>query len=190
MKEFLTKKLWTKRFVEDKMFACIKPGSKNPADRDWMTATYVSRDIENGVELGLHSSRTLFRAISPFTVSLFDESLSQFYKVRCDHTITFKIEIKTEGGYVRAGEFYYRSDGNPFKPNMEGLKTSKDLFRYLDQPFIIVVKTSFSYFPVHHYQLFPESYPPKETIPHICACEDCEKRWKCPCCLKVLCKEL
>ena len=147
------------------MFTCIKPGSKNPADRDWMTATYVSRDIENGVELGLRSSRTLFNAISPFTVSLFDTSLSTGKVLRSDHIITFKIEIKTEEEYIEAGKFHYRSDGNPFKPDKEGLETNKDLPRYLDQPFKIIVKTSFLCFPAQHHQLFPESYPPGETPP-------------------------
>ena len=151
MAVILTKKeLRSKRFVEDKMFTYIKSGSKNPADHDWMTATYVSRDIENGVELGFHSSRTLFSAIYPFALSVFDESLSRAREFRGDHAIVFKIEIKTEEEYVQAGEFHYRSDGNPFKVDKKSIKTSKDLFRYLDQPFKIVVKTSFIRNPVFY----------------------------------------
>ena len=123
MEEFLTKrKLQSKRFVVKKIFKCVIPGSENPADQNWMTATHVSGDIENGVELGIHSSCSLFWAVKPFTVSLFRTTFSHRNGMNSDYAILFNITIKTEEKYVQAGEFYYRSDGSPFEPEMEDLK--------------------------------------------------------------------
>ena len=213
MEEFLTKrKLQSKRFVENKMFKCLIPGSENPADQNWMTATHVSVNIKNGVELGIHSSRSLFLVIKPFTESLFRTTFSHWDSINSDYTINFKIEIENEEGFVQAGDFYYRSDGSPLEPEMEDLRTNRDLFRYLEQPFKIVVKTSFFFFPdpypLVNIVVSEESAPPKpleKTIKpnqcvicldrkpdvlfiecnHICVCRDCENTQpstRCPYC--------
>ena len=157
MEEFLTKKkLQSKRFVENKMFKCVIPGGETPADQNWMTATYVSVNIKNGVELGIHSSRSLFQVIIPFTESLFRATFSHWDSINSDYGINFKIEIENEEGFVQAGDFYYRSDGSPLELEMEDLRTNRDLFRYIQQPFKIVVKTNFF--------SFPDPYPPINIV--------------------------
>ena len=200
MEEFLTKrKLQSKHFVKNKMFKCVIPGGETPADQNWMNATYVSVNIKNGAELGIHSSRSLFQVIKPFTESLFLATYSHWNSLTNDYLINFKIEIENEEGFVQAGDFDYRTNGSPVEPEMEDVRTNRDLFRYLQQPFKIVVKTHFIPFP-DPYPLvnIEESAPPKplkETIKpdqcvicldrkpdvlfiecnHICVCRDCEK---------------
>ena len=169
MAVFLTKKeLRSKRFVEKEMFIGVKLGGPNN-----MLATYESRDIENGVELGLCDSITLFRAISPFTTMI-----SQFRDMSSIKKISFKIEIKTEKKTVKVGEFYYKIDGSSIKPKMEVLKINEDLFPYLDQPLKIIVKVF-----IYHFPLPPL---PKEDLDKFCSCKGREK-WdavECSCCLK------
>ena len=147
---FLTKKeLQSKSFVKNEIFKCMIPGSENPNDRNWMTATYISSKLENGVKLGIYGSCSLFWVIKPFTEDLFRTTFYHRNNINSNYAIVFKIKIKNEEEFVQVGEFYYRSDGNPFEPEMKGLKTNRDLFRYLDQPFKILVTTSFFcfYFP-------------------------------------------
>ena len=152
MEEFLTKrKLQSKHFVKNEMFKCDIPGGETPADQNWMDATYVSVNIKNGVELGINSSRSLFQVIKPFTESLFLATYSHWDSLTNDYLINFKIEIKNEEGFIQAGDFDYRTDGSPVEPEMEDVRTNKDLFRYLQQPFKIVVKT--------HFISFPDPYP-------------------------------
>ena len=208
---FLKKKeLRSKRFIENEIFKCMIPGSENPTDRNWMTATYISSKLENGVKLGIHSSCSLFWVIKPFTEGLFRTTFYHRNSINSDYAIVFKIEIKNEEEFVQAGEFYYRSDKNPFEPET---KTNWDLFRYLDQPFKILVTTSFfCFYSFDPYFLEPEndeeSVPPKPLektfkfdqcvicldrkpdvllikCNHICVCKDCEKTHpstQCPYC--------
>ena len=144
MAHFLTKKeLRSKRFVKDEMFKCMIPGGENPTDENWMKATYISSKLENGFKLGIHSSCSLFQAIKPFTKGLFHTTLYSRNRINGNHVVVFKIGIRTEEEFVQAGEFYYRSDRMALEPEMEGLKTNWELFRYLDQPFKILVMTSF-----------------------------------------------
>ena len=217
---FLTsKELRSERFVENEMFKCMIPGTENPNDRNWMAATYVSSKLENGVKLGIHSPLSLFQVIKPFTEGLFRTTFIHRNSINSNYTILFKIEIRTEGELVRAGEFYYRSDGNPFEPEMGGLKTSRNLFRYLDQPFRILVTTKF--FRFHFLDLYlleynEESVPPKPLektfkldqcvicldrkpnvllieCNHICTCKDCEKTRptsQCPYCMAEIYRRL
>ena len=148
MEEFLTKrKLQSKHFVKNKTFKCVIPGGETPADQNWMNATYVSVNIKNGADLGIHSSRSLFQAIKPFTESLFVATYSHWGSLTNDYLIYFEIEIENEEGFIRAGDFDYRSDGDPVEPEMGGVRTNRDLFRYLQQLFKIVVKTHFVSFP-------------------------------------------
>ena len=206
MEEFLTKrKLQSKHFVKNKMFKCIIPGGETPADQNWMNATYVSINIKNGSDLGIHSSRSLFQAIKPFTESLILTTYSHRDSYTNEFLINFTIELENEEGFVRAGDFYYQIGCDPEEP--EGVRTNRDLFRYLQQPFKIVVKTHFFVFP-NPYVNIEESTPPKpleETIKpdqcviclerkpdvlfiecnHICMCRDCEKTQpstRCPYC--------
>ena len=123
-----------------------------------MIATYTSRDIENGVELGLCGSITLFRAISPFTTMLSNTKVS-------DIKLSYKIEIKTEKKTVKAGEFSYKINGSLIKPKMEVLKINEDLFPYLDQPFKIIVKEFMHFLPTHSH--------PKKDLDDSCRCELC-----------------
>ena len=175
-----------------------------------MAATYVSSKLENGVKLGIHSSLSLFRVIKPFTEGLFRSAFIYRHFINKD-AILFKIEIKTEGELVRVGEFYYRSDGTPFEPEMGGLKTSRNLFHYLDQPFRILITTRFLNFTFQYpfyLEYNEESVPPKPLkktfkfeqcvicldrkpnvllikCNHICTCKDCEKTHpstQCPYC--------
>ena len=202
---FLTKEeLRSKHFVKHKMFKCMIPGGENPTDENWMKATYISSKLENGFKLGIHSSCSLFQAIKPFTKGLFHTTLYSRNRINGNHVVVFKIEIRTEEEFVQAGEFYYRSDRNALKPEMEGLKTNWELFRYLDQPFKILVITSFFRFNSSDpYFLEPE--PPEKTFKvdqcvicldrkpdvlfikcnHICVCNECEKTHpstQCPYC--------
>ena len=174
-----------------------------------MSATYISSKLENGVKLGIHSSRSLFQVIKPFTDGLFRTVAYHRNSININYAFVFKIEIKNEEEFVQAGKIYYRLDGNPFESEMEVLETNWDLFRYIDQPFKILVTTSFSYFP----DPYPLEYNVEPTPPnplektfkfdqcvicldrkpdvlliecnHICTCKDCEKTrpsTQCPYC--------
>ena len=166
MEEFLTKRnLGSKRFVTKKMFKCIRPGSENPADENWMTATYLSGKIENGLKLGIHSSISLLWKIKPFIESLFLTTLSHRNGMHSDYAFWVNITIKNGEEYVQAVEFYYRSDDSPVELEMQALKTKRNCISCLDKPFEIIVKTSFFCFPIPHRRLYPESYRSEESVP-------------------------
>ena len=180
------------------MFKCMIPGGENPTDENWMNATYISSKLENGVKLGIINARRLFWVIRPFTEGLFRTT---FYHWNSDYAIVFKIEIRNEEEFVQAGEFYYRFHRALFEPEMEGVKTNRDLFRYLDQPFKILVTTS-----LYRFHSFEASSKPLEKTfkfdqcvicldrepnvlfiecNHICVCNECEKTHpstQCPYC--------
>ena len=201
MELLLTKEeLRSKRFVENEMFKCMIPGSENPADRNWMNATYISSKLESGTKLGINNARILFWIIRPFTEGLFRTT---FYhrSINSDYAIVFKIEIRNEEEFVQTGEFYYRFHRASFVPNMEGLKTNWELFRYLDQPFKILVTTSLyrfnsseaspkplgKTFKVDKCVICLDRKPDVLFIKcnHICVCNECEKTHpstQCPYC--------
>ena len=195
------KELQSKRFVKDEMFKCMIPGGENPTDRNWMAATYISSKLENGLKLWIHSSHSLFQVIKPFTEDLFRSTFYHRSSINSNYAIVFKIEIRNEEEFVQAGKFYYRSDRNPFELKMEGIETNLDLFHYLDQPFKILVTTSFYRF--HSFDASPK--PLEKTFKfdqcvicldrepdvlfiecnHICVCNECEKTHpstQCPYC--------
>ena len=194
------------------MFKCMIPGSINPNDRNWMTATYISSKLENGFNVGICEAPSLIWVIRPFTEGLFQLTFYQD-RINRDYAFRFIIEIRTEEEFVRVGEFYFRSDRNPFEPKMEGLKLNRDLSSYLEQPYKILVTTSFFYINSSvPYFLEPEndeeSVPPKPLektfkvdqcvicldrkpdvlfikCNHICVCNECEKTHpstQCPYC--------
>ena len=182
------------------MFKCMIPGGENPTDRNWMAATYISSKLENGLKLWIHSSHSLFQVIKPFTEGLFRSTFYHRSSINSNYAIVFKIEIRNEEEFVQAGKFYYRSDRNPFELKMEGIETNLDLFHYLDQPFKILVTTSFYRF--HSFDASPK--PLEKTFKleecviclekepkvlfcncgHICICEKCIVRRydNCPVC--------
>ena len=202
---FLTKKeLRSKSFVKYEMFKCVIPGGENPTDQNWMNATYISSKLKNGLKLEIHSSRSLFQVIKPFTEGLFQTT---FYHRNSDYAIEFKIEIRNEEEFAQAGEFYYLSNGNPFEPEMVGIKTNSNLCCYLDQPFKISATTNFYHFhSFDPYFLEPSSSKPIEKTfkfdqcvicldrkpdvlfikcSHICVCNECEETHpstQCPYC--------
>ena len=216
MAQFLTKrKLRSKRFVKNEMFKCVRPGSENPTDENWMNATYISSEIENGFKVEIHSSHSLFRIIKPFTEGLFQITFYHRNSIRGDYLIEFKIEIMYSTELTPAGDFCYISNRNPFEPEMEGIKTNPYLCRYLDQPFMILVTTKFYGLPPFNpYFLEPSSPKPLEKTfkfdqcvicldrkpdvvfikcNHICVCNECEKMHpssKCSYCRTEISKRL
>ena len=166
MAQFLTKKkLRSKRFVENEMFKCMIAGGEHPTDRNWMFTTYISSKLENGFKLGIHSSRSLFQVIKPFTEGLFQTTFYHRNSIYGDYVIEFTIEIRNEEELAQAGEFCYLSNRNPFEPEMMGIKTNPYLCRYLDQPFKILVTTKFYH--LHSfdpYFLEPSSPKPIEKL--------------------------
>ena len=134
---FLTKKeLRSKRFVESEMFTRICPETQTLSIeyQEWSIGTYISRDIENGVELGIRSSRTLFSAISPFTLSLYNMLIPKFFLMGEPKKVSFEMKIKTE------------EEGDVFAIS----RLTDDIFLPCDfnQSFKIIVK------PVVHFKSF------------------------------------
>ena len=206
MSQFLTKqKLRSKRFLRDEMFKCIRPGGEHPTNRNWMFTTHMSIKLENGVELGICDTHSLFRIIKPFVEGLFRATFYHRESINSDYMIEFKIRILTEKEFARAGEFFYRSNRNPFEPEMEGIKRNWNLFYYLNQPLTIYIGTRFCRLPPHDPDDV-ESVLPKPLektfkfdqcvicldrkpdvlfikCKHICVCNECEKMHpstKCP----------
>ena len=199
---FLTERnIRSKPFIKKRMFKCMIPGSINSNDRNWMTATYISTKLENGFNVGVCDAQALLYVIRPFTEGLFQTTF--YHRINRDYAFVFKIEIRTEEEFVRVGEFYFRANRNPFEPKMEGLELNRDLSPYLEQPYKILVTTSFFNInpPVPHF-LEPgndeESGPPKPlektfkfdqcvicldrkpdvmfiNCNHMCVCNECEK---------------
>ena len=127
-----------------RMFKCMVPGSTNPNDQNWEVATYISKKLENGFNVGIRDAFNLIWAIKPFTEGLF---LATFYEDRTirDYALGFIIRIRTAEEVVQVGEFYFRSDRNPFEPKMEGLKLNPNLPSYLKYLYEIIVMVKLFY---------------------------------------------
>ena len=126
------------------MFRCMVPGTTNPNNQNWVAATYISKKLENGFNVGIRDGVNLIWAIQPFTEGLFQAMFDQDRTIR-DYALRFIIEIRTGGETVYAGEFYYRSDRNPFEPLIEGWKINLNLPPYLVHLYEILVTTEFFY---------------------------------------------
>ena len=152
------------RFLRDEMFRCIRRGGENPTDGDWMLTTYMSRELENRVELGIRDTHKLFRIIKPFTERLFRSTFHHRRSINRDYMLCFKIEIFTRGGFVEVGEFYYRSDCDPFELEMEGIKRNWNLYYHLNQSFSIFINTGFVRLPpTLTLQLIPPTHNPDDV---------------------------
>ena len=139
---FLTdKNVRSKPFIK-RMFTCVIPGSTSPNDQNWETATYISSKLENGFNVGACDAPSLIWMIKPFTEGLCKDTFDQDRIIR-DYALRFIIEIRTEKEIVRVGEFYFRSDRNPFEPKMEGAELNWDLSPYLEHSYRILVTTNF-----------------------------------------------
>ena len=211
MEQVLTRQnLRSKRFLRDEMFRCVQPGAEHPTDENWMFAKYESIVVENGIELGIRDSYSLFQVIKPFTKGLFRTTFYHRESINSDYKLVFQTMIITGDAYVAAGEFYYRSDRNPFQPEMMGMRRRNlNLFYHLNQQFIIGIRTKLVRLPPTHNPDDVESSsspnPLKKTFKrdecvicfdrkpnvlfaecgHIWVCEECEKihpATKCPCC--------
>ena len=216
MAQFLTKqKLRSKQFLKDEMFKCVQPGGENPTNRNWMFTTYTSIELENGVELGIRDTHSLFRVIKPFTKGLFRTTFFHRESINSDYIITFKIGILNKEVFVNAGEFFYRSDRYPFEPEMVGIKRNWNLFYHLNQPLTIFINTKFDHFTAYNPDDV-ESVLPKRLektfkfdqcvicldrkqnvlfikCKHTCVCKECEKMHpstKCPYCRATISKRL
>ena len=139
---FLTRQnLRSKPFIK-RMFGCMVPGTRNPNDQNWVAATYISKKLENGFNAGICNASSLIWVTKPFAEGLFQSTFYWSRRTR-DYALRFIIEIRTEGELVQAGEFYFRSDRNPFKPEMEGVRINLNLSPYLEHPYEILVTTEF-----------------------------------------------
>ena len=192
-----------------RMFKCMVPGSTNPNDQNWEVATYISKKLENGFNVGIRDAFNLIWAIKPFTEGLF---LATFYEDRTirDYALGFIIRIRTGEEVVQVGEFYFRSDRNPFEPKMEGLKLNPNLPSYLKYLYEIIVMVKLFYISDEE-PVLPK--PLKKTFKHdqcvicldrkpnvlfvecrhTCVCEECEKMHpttKCPCCRTMISEKL
>ena len=203
MAQVLTKQnLRSKRFLRDKMFRCTRRGSENPADRNWMNNEYISKEIENGVKLGLYNSYRVLSAIKPFAEDLFRSTFYHRNSINGDYALGFKIELSNDLEDIQVGEFFYMSNRNPFIPEMASEKVNDHLFRDLDQWFKILVTTRL--FRLNSLESSSPK-PLKKTFKHdqcvicldrkpnvlfvkckhTCVCEECEEAHpstQCPCC--------
>ena len=212
MAQVLTRQnLQSIRFLRDEMFRCTRPGAEDPTDENWMFAIYDSIVVENGIKLGIRDADSVFRVIKPFTKSLFRTTFYHRESINGDYKLVFQTMIKTKDVYVNSGEFYYRSDRNPFQPEMMGIRRiNSNLSSYLDQPFIIGIRTELVRLPPTHspdnVELSLSSKPLGKTFKsdqcvicleekpkvlfcncgHICICEKCAPRRfdNCPVCKK------
>ena len=115
MEQVLTKQnLRSTRFLRDGMFICTRRGGEGPADRDWMFNTYTSIAVENGIDLGIRDVNKMFRIIEPFTEGIFRSTFYHRESINSDYRLNFRVMIVTENEHTGVGEFYYRSDRNPF----------------------------------------------------------------------------
>ena len=183
------------------MFRCMVPGTTNPNDQNLEAATYISKKLENGFNQGIRDGVNLIRMIQPFTEGLFRATFDQDRTIR-DYALRFIIEIRTGGETVYAGEFYYRSDRNPFEPLIEGWKINLNLPPYLVHLYEILVTAKLFYINDEE-PVLPK--PPEKTFKedqcvicfdrkpnvlfnecnHICVCNKCEETrplTQCPCC--------
>ena len=152
---FLTeKKVRSKPFIKG-MFKCMTPGNMSPNDQNWTAATYISKKLENGFNATIVDAECLIWMITPFVEYLFQLTFYEEKRMR-DYALGFSIQIKTENELVRVGEFYFRSDRNPFSPRIEGLEFNQDLSPYLEHPYKILVTTEFIHIlapPVLHFEV-------------------------------------
>ena len=210
MAQVLTKQnLRSKRFLRDEMFECVRRGDDNPTDSAWMFTTYISRELENGVELGIRDTHKLFRIIKPFTERLFRSTFYHRGSINSDYIMLFKIEfLNRENEFVWVGEFCYRSDRNPFELEMEGIRRNWNLYYHLNQSINIFISTEFYRLSLNNLNNVESSSSPKPLkktfkenqcvicldrkpnvlfvkCKHTCVCMECEKTHpstKCPCC--------
>ena len=139
---FLTEKnVRSKPFIK-RMFTCMVPGTRNPNDQNWTVATYISEKLEHGFNVGIRDAHSLFWMTKPFAEGLFQSTFYWGRRTR-DYALRFIIEIRTEGETVYAGEFYFRSDRNPFEPKIEGEIINPNISPYLEHPYKILVTTEF-----------------------------------------------
>ena len=135
--------------------------------------------------------------------------------INSDYIICFEIGILNEEEFVLAGEFCYRSNGNPFEPEMKGLKRNWNLFYHLNQSLTIFITTEFYRFTTYNPDdvelVLPK--PLEKTFKfdqcvicldrkpdvlfikckHTCVCKECEKMHpsaKCPYCRTEISKRL
>ena len=160
--------LRSKRFLRDGMFRCVRPGARHPTDENWMFAIYESIVVENGIELGIGNADSVFRVIKPFTERLFKTTFYHRESINSDYTLSFQVAIITVNGHTEVGVFYYRSDRNPFEPEMTVTRSNLNLFSYLDRPFIISMRSRLNRLPpTHnltiHTQLIPPTYNPDDV---------------------------
>ena len=137
------------------MFTCMIPGTTNPNDENWEPATYISKKLEHGFNLGIRDTPSLVWMIKPFTEGLFQATFHQDRIMR-DYALRFVIEIRTERETVYAGEFYFRSDRNPFEPKTEGEIANPNITPYLKNLYQILVTTEFIHIltpPVLHFEV-------------------------------------
>ena len=209
MKVLTRQNLRSSRFLKDEMFICVRPGAEDPTDEDWMFTIYKSIGVKNGIELGIRDADSVFQVIKPFTKGLFRTTFYHRESINSDYKLVFQTEIITKDGNVAVGDFYYRSDRNPFQPEMMGMRTNLNLFSYLDQPFIIGIRTKLLRLPPTHNPDNVESSSPKPlgktfksdqcviclqeepkvlfcNCGHICICEKCASHRydNCPVCKK------
>ena len=183
------------------MFRCMIPGTTNPNDENWVPATYISKKLENGFNKGIRDTHSLAWMIRPFTEGLFQATFDQDRRIR-DYALGFLIEIRTGGETIYAGDFYYRSNRNPFEPMMEGMVVNPNLPLYLVHLYEILVTTKFllisdveSSSPKLVKKIFKENQcviclDRKPNVlfvkcKHICVCNECEEAHpstQCPCC--------
>ena len=151
MAEVLTKQnLRSKRFLRNEMFRCTRPGAEDPTNKDWMFALYESIPVENGIELGIINANDIFRLIKPFTEHLFRYTFYYRESINGDYKLFFEVMIKTLNEHVGVcvGVFYYRSDRNPFLPERVVTKINLNLIDYLNQPFIIGIRSKLVCLPI------------------------------------------
>ena len=189
------------------MFRCRRRGGEDPTDSDWMFTRYMSSKLENGVELGIRDTHSVFRVIKPFVEGLFRTTFYHRRSINMDYIMFFEIRIFNGRKSVRAGEFFYRSDRNPFVLEMEGIRRNWNLYYHLNQPLTISIRTEFYRFLTHNPDDVESSSPkPLKKIfkhdqcvicldrkpnvlfvkcKHTCVCEECEEvhpSTQCPCC--------
>ena len=191
------------------MFICIQRGGEDPTDGNWMHTLHESIVVENGIELGINDVDRVFRVIKPFAERLFRTTFYHRESINGDYKLSFEVMIRTLIVRVAVGVFYYRSDRNPFVPERVVTRRNLNLVEYLNQPFIIGIRTKLLRLPPTHNPDDVESSsspkPLKKTFKenqcvicldrkpnvlfvkcrHTCVCNECEEAHpstQCPCC--------
>ena len=144
MAQVLTRQnLRSTRFLRNEMFSCTQSGPEDPTDEDWMHTLNESIVIENGIKLGITDAERVFQVIEPFAERLFHTTFYHRESINGDYKLYFEVLIRTliVRVVVDVGVFYYRSDRNPFVPERAVTRINLNLVEYLNQPFIIGVRT-------------------------------------------------